>query len=69
MKILKIILKIILTGIGSFAFVYCLTAFCHADFNFKNWSAADRFITEAIAIIMAIFICGAIITCPFLDKD
>lgn len=59
------ILKIILIGIGSFAFVYCLTAFCHADFNFKNWSAVDRFITEAIAI----FICGAIITCPFLDKD
>lgn len=59
------ILKIILTGIGSFAFVYCLTAFCHADFNFKNWSAGDRFITEGIAI----FIWGAIFTCPFLNKD
>lgn len=58
MKILKIML-------GSFAFVYCLTAFCHADFNFKNWSAEYRLITE----VLAIFICGLIITCPFLNKD
>lgn len=59
------ILKIILTGIGSFLLVYCLVAFCHADFNFKNWQAVDRFITE----IIAIFICGAIITCPLLKRD
>lgn len=52
-------------GIGSFALAYCLTAFCHADFNFKNWSAEARFITEGLAI----FICGVIITCPFLNKD
>lgn len=44
------ILKIILMGIGSFAFSYCLTAFCHADFNFKNWESIDRFFTEILAI-------------------
>ena len=46
------IFKIILIGIGSFALVYCLTAFCLADFNFKNWESIDRFFTEILAIGM-----------------
>lgn len=52
------ILKIILIGIGSFVLAYCLTAFCHADFNFKNWQAGDRFFTEFMALV--IFIWGAL---------
>lgn len=46
------ILKIILIGIGSFVLAYCLTAFCLADFNFKNWQAGDRLITEFMAIVI-----------------
>lgn len=46
------ILKISSIAIGSFALAYCLTAFCHADFNFKNWQAGDRFFTEFMAIVI-----------------
>lgn len=59
------ILKIILIGIGSFALVYCLTAFCYADFNFKNWRVFDRLFMEVVAI----FIWGITITCPSLKQD
>ncbi|CAB4150445.1 hypothetical protein UFOVP571_40 [uncultured Caudovirales phage] len=44
------ILKIILIGISSFVLAYCLTAFCQADFDFKNWKSVDRFFTEILAI-------------------
>lgn len=47
------ILKIILIGIGSFALVYCLTAFFYADFNFKNWSKDGRFFTESLGLMLA----------------
>ena len=59
------ILKIILIGIGSFALAYCLTAFCHADFNFKNWKAIDRFFTE----ILAIGIWGMTAACFLIYQD
>ncbi|CAB4164602.1 hypothetical protein UFOVP831_56 [uncultured Caudovirales phage] len=59
------ILKIILIGICSFAFSYCLTAFCHADFNFKNWESIDRFFTE----MLAIGIWAITATCPLLYRD
>lgn len=49
------ILKIILIGIGFLAFAYCLTAFCLADFNFKNWKVIDRITTEVIGIVLASF--------------
>lgn len=58
------IIKLILIGIGSFALAYCLTAFCHADFNFKNWQAGDRFFTELMAIVIW---CG-IIMCNLLKQ-
>ena len=59
------IFKIILIGIGSFALVYCLTAFCHADFNFKNWKSIDRVFTE----ILAIGIWAITATCLLLYQD
>ena len=59
------IFKIILIGLGSFALAYCLTAFCLADFNFKNWESIDRFFTE----ILAIGVWAGTAICPSLYRD
>jgi len=59
-------LKIILIFIGSFALMFCLGAFCYADFNFKNWSPVGRFFTVAVALAITPLAISAVI---MLDND